>query len=792
MNTTKESRMPYIGLTVLTILFGIISCFLCTDALGKVINLSAVIIMSGVICKGIGNPLRPKDSGLRMLSLLISDLQNAQKKTKEIIDNPMSDILDSFDTTELFESETLSAAFHDFRKEYDRLAQSGRDFYFCDIADYINMEVLEEAAHSSFNNLVGGMMTGFGILGTFIGLTFGIRNFNTSAAEILDSINILMEGIKVAFLTSIYGMIFSLIFNWFYHSRLAEAEKAMEAFLQTFYVAVPRPDNEGFTRMIHYEERQTASMEQFAEDISLSLTKHIGEAFMPVLSQIDLTMKNQAVQLPQAVSEAIGESVVPTLQGIQENIGQLADQIAETQNQNMGKIAEEFVAHMDAAMGSQLEHLGESIQKLCEWQETASENMKNIADRVCETGEKLGTINEDLQASIHAFEGYLTHLDEMQASLSERYDTLLQNFSQLSQHAEDQNAAFEVMLENEKQSLDNIRQLSQITTEQIERLKEVFQAQQEQVSVFYQEQRESLEGVQEKLLQNLTEQQKLLSDTLSKQAETAASAIETQYKHTTDAMSAQAKQVEDGINQISSLITQKREEEQIALDEQLAALEDYIQDQKTVVSETQQKLTKSIAEQQKQLSDALSEQADRSAAAIEEQSKRTVEAQKTMAESLKTQEEMLEESLTQQAEHITATLNAQSALLKQDIAKVDELQKALALNMTNASNSMNRSASAMTEASNDLTNNLDSAMERTYRQIDKQLAEVVRHLSGTISEIRSTTEKVPHIVQMSMEQSQQQTNRYLQSVADSQRKLSESVTSVVNRLDRSYNNRRGV
>ncbi len=64
-------------------------------------------------------------------------------------------------------------------------------------------------------------MTGLGILGTFIGLTIGLQQFNTgSASEITNSISPLIQGIKVAFHTSIYGMVFSLIFSFVYKNKL--------------------------------------------------------------------------------------------------------------------------------------------------------------------------------------------------------------------------------------------------------------------------------------------------------------------------------------------------------------------------------------------------------------------------------------------------------------------------------------------------------------------------------------------------------------------------------------------
>ena len=129
--------------------------------------------------------------------------------------------------------------------------------------------------------------------------------------------------------------------------------------MQLYYEKVAaRPDNESITQLSQYEAQQTRSMEQFAEDISLALARHINETFIPTLQQIDASMKAQSEQLPQSVSTAIADSVVPALSEIEKNIDGLTNKVVEIQDQNMARIAEDFVAHMDEAMGNQLNHLG--------------------------------------------------------------------------------------------------------------------------------------------------------------------------------------------------------------------------------------------------------------------------------------------------------------------------------------------------------------------------------------------------------------------------------------------------
>ena len=86
------------------------------------------------------------------------------------------------------------------------------------IEDYLNEETLEGHYQVFFLNQISGIMTGLGILFTFIGLSIGLNSFDLSgnAAEIEEKIGPLMDGIKVAFHTSICGLVYSLIFNIYY------------------------------------------------------------------------------------------------------------------------------------------------------------------------------------------------------------------------------------------------------------------------------------------------------------------------------------------------------------------------------------------------------------------------------------------------------------------------------------------------------------------------------------------------------------------------------------------------
>ena len=62
---------------------------------------------------------------------------------------------------------------------------------------------------------------------------------------------------------------------------------------------------------------------------------------------------------------------------------------------------------------------------------------------------------------------------------------------------------------------------------------------------------------------------------------------------------------------------------------------------------------------------------------------------------------------------------------------------------------MDRASQNLAEVSKELNDKLVISLNSAFKTIDENLAEIVRHLSGTISEIEETTERVPQVVQAS-------------------------------------------
>ncbi len=266
--------------------------------------------------------------------------------------------------------------------------------FSCDIEDYINMEIFDMIYARHITGLIPGTMTGLGILGTFVGLTIGLKSFHTgSSEEIQNSIIPLMDGIKVAFYTSIYGMIFSLVFNFVYKAEITRAEKSVSRFLSAYRKYV-RPDAEhnNISTSMQYQQRITAS---------------IGEEFIRTLSE-NLTKSLQQIMTPQ-------------FERMNRTIEDFAKVASRTQTDGMEVIVNHFVDNMNSSLGEKFTDLAEILENTFEMQNANNEKMKTITEDLCHLSERIITINDASADIVKKFSDYTDKLDYLQQSINAGY-----------------------------------------------------------------------------------------------------------------------------------------------------------------------------------------------------------------------------------------------------------------------------------------------------------------------------------------------------------------------------------
>ena len=390
------------------VLFSITSS---NDNLSAALNIIVLLVMLGFLLQGMGF-LFNKKTGSKFLFLCTKDLKNLTQSLKEFDEEQPGLAWNLFREQEnvRFECKSMEEAVNQFNLESDALYED-EDSYQCDIADYINEDLILTVGNAQFNDFVSNVMTGLGILGTFIGLAIGLKSFDASTAEAMtNSIVPLIDGIKVAFYTSIFGVGFSLLYGTLYRRLMNNAEQSLDEFLETYYRCLGRkPDNDAMAKMLSYQQSQTCSLDQFAEQISVALGDVLENTLSPALNA-----------LPDQISQSMQSCLSPSMEALENNLASitsdLSNKLSTAQEEGVGTLIEKFVSEMNNLMGGQIDNLSKSIETICNWQEETISTLSLAMDKISVNYADLTEINSSLASSIAQLKELITLIGEAENS----------------------------------------------------------------------------------------------------------------------------------------------------------------------------------------------------------------------------------------------------------------------------------------------------------------------------------------------------------------------------------------
>ena len=143
----------------------------------------------------------------------------------------------AFQIDRFFRQKRLDLLFQEYREKVRQQRDSG--LIVSDLDDSMNEDVLGLYSWQSVAAQIPGVMTGLGILGTFIGLLMGLQGVSfTTVDAALNSVENILSGINTAFYTSIAGVILSILFNIANNILRNVMNREMSLFLEEFHKTI--------------------------------------------------------------------------------------------------------------------------------------------------------------------------------------------------------------------------------------------------------------------------------------------------------------------------------------------------------------------------------------------------------------------------------------------------------------------------------------------------------------------------------------------------------------------------
>ena len=347
---------------------------------------------------------------------------------------------------------------------------------------FLNLQVI---------NNVSNTLIGLGILGTFVGLTYGIAdsNFETTDA-IKSSINNLLSGMGTAFVSSIWGMGLSLIFTNIFklwqsnitrkiqelclildkeykieqeEFEIFQQEKQKKIINDLFNEYLVADTDQGkqlpknvFRQLLEESVKQTASLQTFSDDLGTS---------------IELAMEKLVADNNLQISQLIEEKLIPVLEDLKTIKQDSGTQVIENAVQ---RLADSMKLMMDDFKNTITGDTKQEMEGLVARLTVVSESLIGIPNSMADITLQVTEVIEALKETvIKNIEQSKIEAAEINKQNREAFSTATDEYKSTVEDIQDH---MELLLATQK---DNIKQVSQINDEIKATLKENSQVNQQ-------------------------------------------------------------------------------------------------------------------------------------------------------------------------------------------------------------------------------------------------------------------------------------------------------------------------
>jgi hypothetical protein len=253
--------------------------------------------------------------------------------------------------------------------------------------------------HAAMPNL----LVGAGLLFTFLGLSValgtagGVVTGSTSVRN--EALRLLLETASFKFVTSLAGMMLSIIYALFRKNRLKHVERALDAFLSALEARVPLLTPAALQQETNrLLERQSTQLETFSTDLAINL----GDAFN------------------RAFDERLAEHIGPLTQAMQS----LAEGMASRNEAAMGSMLDAFLQRLQGGAGDRMQEVMGSLAGLGARLEGLQQGLSEAAARMTQSADAMAVrMGEGAEAALSRITDQVTGLIEILRTLSEQSRT---------------------------------------------------------------------------------------------------------------------------------------------------------------------------------------------------------------------------------------------------------------------------------------------------------------------------------------------------------------------------------
>ena len=369
---------------------------------------------------------------VRLLYKLLEKATNSDDTLNALKETKIASIAESY-------AETICIDITERKQTNTPALEIFSEFSTCS-AHKINLRLLDTAA---------GTLVGLGLLGTFLGLTLGIKDFDSSSTQnIQKSIQLLLSGMGTAFITSLVGMLLSMIYSFcdkYWRNRLSKHLHVLTKKLDSLYYiddrtlddlneqALAKSIASTMKEVVEHEMRSVVN----ALNEKLTYNNESGEATTIANAIREILKENQeqskalksfstdlAIELNNGFDEVLSrqmqqkilplmENVDATTKAIVEHIDQMASQVSSPATDMIQTVVDELKNSMSEMMKEFSSGLsGSATNEL----ETLAHQLGTAAQSMADFPNNMAHISSTLQVTIEEVKNAVSEISHTSAN----------------------------------------------------------------------------------------------------------------------------------------------------------------------------------------------------------------------------------------------------------------------------------------------------------------------------------------------------------------------------------------
>lgn len=327
-------------------------------------------------------------------------------------------------------------------------------------------------------NAGSGLMVGLGLLGTFIGLTIGVMDFDSSSTDTIQtSINGLLNGMGTAFATSLVGMACSLIFIVCEKISVNRLQKNInlvcEILDKQYFISQPEKYALVYERQNEYLTNRTSKLVDtiktlFSSQDDKGNNMEPGNMLREILSECRMQCNylsglseevifNQAnkamqeslkplVEQVNQVSKDLGDKLDGFAKSVQSPGDDMVNGVVKDLKDALNRMTTELTNTLNGSMSGKISGLETAVQSLATFPKQVeamtqkmTENFGNIEQLVNRLASSTASTNNDIISSVkEQIDLATTNMNNLTTSLQTTMNTIVNQYSTSSATATEQ------------------------------------------------------------------------------------------------------------------------------------------------------------------------------------------------------------------------------------------------------------------------------------------------------------------------------------------------------------------